>query len=639
MKTLRQVACAAFAGGALFTLQSEARAAYYPNTSNGTFVSRLRVEYPGLVGGSTPHTPQNGYFKFKNGSTDYYGGGWILVEDRSDTPQAAASFSDDTVTFRQEITEISTLLACVPQSLRNQIHIQVTVIRSPYALGSSPSITDTQTATTTLGALESQSLRWDPGFDLRWIDQRLTLRWELWLDSSICDPITPGRFTREFSLQTTRTSLSQLSPFLVPVGLIGQPPGNLSWSRMTLASGAGAGLGVTDTQSMSTSVQDSYGIGPFTHSDPEVTTTRTQTRGTQTTFSVQTALNFATHPVGQTAPYGPGEGDLMFCLLRPSFELFRTTADSDFKLLRPNAGYAFAYFPMRDLLQPQPGTPWASLTPAENAKFRELDPLLSDPRAPLSEPRYYKVLGPVIGTTGQLGGQFSTSTLTRAEVNNAVGSSTLTNNSTSFSLPLGAIGSAIGLPLPVPDPFVRHTETTTSSVEYRTTDIEQAEATILTEFSIADSDPRKVLMYEVYYDTMFHSFAFRDASPPPLVFEQVRMQWHLDETRLLQWRSLREDWTRDRSGYLVAGSLKDWAPEGGMATFQLADGKEPPRCAMIDSRTGNLVMAGLKPGKYWVTVYKQPKQGPKSIREWLALPRAAVLAFAISKEGVPTLTP
>lgn len=620
MRTLT-CSCAVLACAGALLAPREAAAAPYRDTSGGIFTTRLEFRrFDSLTAAGGPYRGTDGYSS--------YSGGWIKGTYYAPTaPAADTQFTDNNVTFRLEAWEHSAFTFYVPSTVRDLIHIQVTLTRSPSSLGPNPSVSDTVSAQTTLGSIERNGLRWDPTFDLRWVDQRVNVRWEVWLDSSVATPLAlPGHYPLDLNLRTRKSALWQLSPFLVPVGLIGQPPGNLSWSKMTLASSSGAGLAVTDGQMTSTTVQDSYGLGPIQDSTPQYTNWRSQTRGTQTIFSLQSALNFSTHPIGRTTPYGPGEGDLLFCLLRPTFEQYQTVADSDFRFVAPSGSPAFAYFPMRELLLPQPGTPWAQLTPTENAAFRTLNPLLTDPRAPLPAPRYVKVVGPIVGVTGALGGQFGTSSVTRREVDQARGSSTTTGGTSGPSLPLGALSSLIGSPLPVPDAFARHSEMTTSSVEYRESEMEQDENTILSEFEIADSDPTKVLWVEIYYDTLFRSFAFRDASPPTSVWERLRLRL-APSTTLKSWLGQREDWKPvGTNSFLIAGPLKKWAPLGGMATFRSADGKQSLGRAGIDPVTGNILMTGLKAGRYSVLVEARGDL------------RATLLTLTLDQEGVPTVS-
>src|SRR6185369_946171 len=118
------------------------------------------------------------------------------------------------------------------------------------------------------------------------------------------------------------------------------------------------------------------------------TNTRGSGQGISQLFSFQSSLGISTNN-----PYGPGKGDLLVCLKRPTFQVYRATRDRDFRYIVPKEGQtpAFEIFPMQDLLNPQPGTPEASLTAGENSFLRALNPLLSDPHAMLNQPRYYMI--------------------------------------------------------------------------------------------------------------------------------------------------------------------------------------------------------------------------------------------------------
>jgi hypothetical protein len=209
----------------------------------------------------------------------------------------------------------------------------------------------------------------------------------------------------------------------------------------------------------------------------------------------------------------------------------------------------------------------------------------------------------VSGQTGALIGAYGTRAVTRQEVNTATGRSTTVDNSVSFDLPLGAIGSAVGLPLPVPDIGFRNTETTTSTVEYRTTDLLETGQTRLMEFHIADSDPLKWLFFEVYYDTMFRTFLFRDAGPEPTSFLNIRRTYRLDTTRLTRWYAFKGV-DGDANSYLVTGSASTWAPSGGLVKVSNPDAPQKVCQAWAGAGTGNLVLTGLRPGVYNFKVYK-----------------------------------
>jgi hypothetical protein len=603
---------------ALLAPQQPAHAESYALVAPSTTVMRLRFDYVGLASaGGGQLTPQKGYFKFQNGSPDCSNGGWFRVSRESDGVLASDPVGADDVTFPIGFTTSQNFVNCVPKSLRDQIHVDVVVTQQPHVLGPNTNLAQTQRYPLTLGGLEGSSgtstgnglsLLFEPSVAQLWVDQDVTLGLEVWLDSNAHPQWINGRFQTSLTLRPIRNAVFQLSPYLVPVALIGQPPGDRSSSKLTVASQAGAGLAVAGTQGSSTVTQDSIGLGPFSDSTPVVNNWRSMTQGIQQTFSVVGSLNYATHnPLAGPAPYGPGYGDLMVCLRRPTFEMYQALQDRDFRLLLPGQQAQgtppplldAVYFPMYEVANPQPGTPLAFLTRDELRKFRELDPLVGAPWAALRPPRFYLV-ATITGAGGSVGSQYGRNTVTRAELNQMMGRSTTVDNSTGFTLPLGAIATALGSPVPVPDVGFRHMETTTSSIEYRTTEAVEDVSTELVEYHIEDSNPRKWLYVEVYYDTLFHSFLFRDATPILPVIEALRRMTQLDERPTARWLGIRQDEGR----YLVTGSLKSLAAGGGAAVVTPVGGEKPVCCAVFGPETGNMVIPNLAPGRYRVVLQK-----------------------------------
>ncbi len=603
---------AVLAAGGAFSASPAAASTPYPNNHGGALTPRFHFEYPGIVSVSEPHPTSSGFFKLRNGSADTLSGGWLHVTTTPDTPQSLATFNDTSLLLPFQMSQEALFTRSVPRSVRNQIHIDMTITSTPWNPGPVSVTPHVFRFPLNVGDLESIDpvnfprillINTAGSCSARWVDQRIVVRYEIWLDGTIADPFATGtgRYVLEQTLRAQQDVLTRVSPYLVPVSLIGQPPGNLSWSRLTADSLAGAGFGFNSYRGTTTTTQSSFGFGPFSDSGPVVSVSRNMSQGIQQTFSAFDALSLQTHdPAAGPTPFGPGRGDLLFCLVRPSFNMFRAVQDRDFKYLSPAFGggaQAVTYFPMAALLNPQPGTPPAFLSSAENAAIRALNPLLANPKTALPQPRFYRVLGPVSGQTGALNGSSGFRVVNRQEVNTATGRSTTVDNSVSFDLPLGAISSAVGLPFPVPDVGFRNTETTTSTVEYRTVDLQESAVTRLMEYHVSDSDPLKWLFFEVYYDTLFRTFLFRDNSPEPNNFRDIRKSYKLDTARLPRFFAFKET-DGDGSTYLLIGSAAEWAPKGGMVRVWNPDQPLKECRAFINPSTGNLVLTGLKAGVY-----------------------------------------
>src|SRR5262249_45144709 len=151
-----------------------------------------------------------------------------------------------------------------------------------------------------------------------------------------------------------------------------------------------------------------------------------------------------------------------------------------------------------------PGASWSELTASENAAFRNLNPLLSDPHATLPEPRYYKIRDVEFQTgAGTTGGSMGIASIEKSLVEAKITNSSTRFDNTSTTIPLGALFKLAGFPLPVPDAVYRSEETTTASVEFHTMKTLDSSSGALVEYEIADSRPNLVLNIEIYYDTYF----------------------------------------------------------------------------------------------------------------------------------------
>lgn len=597
----------------LLTICLSNRAAAQTNypTTNG-HIMRLRFSYyyvnPNChrEGDGTACDYPPGFWRLSNG--DYIG-----VTGVDLAPPSQADLTDSNIGFPIEIS-VGQFVGGLSQTTRSKIHIDARLILRPHydVLANS---SHTVTSSTTLGNLNSPFV---PVAPFQWVDQDVTLQVEVSCDSPIIG--TPYVFTMPV-LRTRKSLFEQLSPFLTPIAIIGRPPGNQSWSSLTATSGGGATFALYKGRSTNFTTEESYGFGPFDQMEPTETIFRSTTRGIHQTDSFRDTLTIGTHN-----PYPPGEGDAMICLVRPTYEVYTAARDMDFNYLRPaDSGMPLRLmpFPMRELLNPQPGTPLSWLTASENAAFRALNPLLGNPHAVLSEPRYYRVLDLPLYTGTFVNGSTGTMHVTRTDVDTIMRNSTTYSDVTSYTIPVGGILQALGSPLPISDLdlYYRYAETHTASTEYRTMKTLEHSSGDLVDFEIADSNPAGFIYVQVYYDTYFRTFAFRDAGTPQrtTLARAILGQYKLaDQLELLSWKAFRYDDANDSktkslgekatdntSEFLVIGSLRKFGIEKGLVEFTPVDKSKPKYRVFVFPGTGNVMLANLIPGDYQFTVNKK----------------------------------
>ncbi|HKQ73770.1 MAG TPA: hypothetical protein VJ810_08600 [Blastocatellia bacterium] len=607
----------------LFTVGLTERAAaqtnYTVNNGNGP-VLRLSFtyyyEYPNC-NSSNPENcePQAGVFGLPNGD-------WIKVTGSDPGTPPQADIPDHSVSFPIEIS-VGNTVGGLAQSTRNKVHIDATLIIRPH-YDSTGSRSHTVTASTTLGA-SNPTLALSTPF--QWLDQDATLQVEVWGEAPVNG--IPYTYTHPVTMRARKSLYNLLSPFLVPVAIVGRPPGNQSWSRLTVTSGGSAGLATREVTSNSVATRESYGFGPFVNEDHASTENRSTAQGVQQNLGFEFSYNYSSRN-----SWTPGEGDVMFCLKYPTFAVYSAAQDLDFRhvypvspcqghptpnqdaptqcepgVTPPSSGTPKeVIFPMRELLNPTPGSSWSQLTASENAAFRALNPLLGNPHATLPEPRYYKVRDIEFSTdAGTTGGSMGIDSIEKSVVENKIANSNTKFDLTSVTIPVGSILKAAGFPLPVPDATYRSDETTTTGVEFHTMKTLDSSSGALVEYEIADTTPKKVLNIEIYYDTYFKTFAFRDANTPRRgsFLGQIIEQYQLRRQQLSYWRAFRYEDSKDESPeFLVVGSLKNFGLDRGIAKFTTNTPSQPDHHTSILPGTGNVILANLAPGEYQLTIGK-----------------------------------
>jgi hypothetical protein len=583
--------------------------------------------------GAGPCLAAEGCFKVSDSVVSNYGttGGWLYLNGELVSGVPHAFEGRDTFTYYPiSWSESSTAQAYMTDAFRDALAIQIVTHATPtFRIPGHPNTSQSLPYTTSSyytradvpqhpvdapqvpGNARSWLIR--PGLQPDWIDSQVTMEITVTPDAAFIDPgwagqsytyapttgVDPLGVDVPLVLHQVADPFGQWTPFFVPTAIVGRPPGDLSWSRLTQTSGQAASVAVFETETNRRTVESSWGFGPVGQTEPTVTTTRDTGQGVTQQVSQSLALSVQTQN-----PYGPGEGDVMVGMLQPTVRLSKAPADLDFELL---AGGSPVLFTMRELLHPTTtqSVTVQNLTADERQAVLDLNPLVADPHARLKEPRYVLVHQFQDQVGASVGGQASLYSVTRAQVEAAVGRSTTTTTSDSFALPMGAIAKAVGSPIPIPDPTSRVQETKTSSARYSSEASLTGSGGTLIEFVIADSDPQKRLCTEVYYDTYFRSFAFRDCLTPGArswvdgVHETYELAQALPEG--LELVRIEDD---HGEAYGLVGSLGkgNEAAEAASSTVRFVADEEGVdfEVALVPG-TANLLAVGVAPGSYTVT--------------------------------------
>ena len=570
---------------------------------------------------SGPCLAADGCFKFNNSvETNYSYGGWLYL-NATDYPVPQQADLDDTWTFYPVgWSESNIAQLYLPDAILDAFDIDIDVVVTPtFHIPGHPNITQSIPYTTTSavtrawgalpaplasGGARSNDQSWliEPGDRPNWVDSEVTLSITITPDPALLDSGWAGQsYTYEvpFPLHQQAAPFADVTPYFVPTSILGRPPGDQSWSRLTQSSGQAATMAVFESESSSQTVESSWGIGPFTHSNPPVTTSREETQGTYQEVSHSFALQVDTNN-----PYSPGEGDMMVGMLRPTFRISEAPTDLEFELVGSGDVVAIA---MKELLNPTSTNSITvqNLNSDELSAFIDMNPLLTNPHARLKAPRYTPVVtfADVVG--GSVGGGYSLRTITRAQVETALANSTTTTNNSSVTIPLGSIFSAVGVPLPFDlDINSRSSETTTIGSKYSTKESLGMSGGTMLEFTIGDSDPEARLCAEVFFDSVFRSFAFRDCNTEGLEYaiSSLIETYELANPLPPGLTMVRVEDGED-SDYTLVGSLSEEEQEEGSRVRFIAqsEGAVDFEVALMPG-TSNVVAPAVRPGKYTVTL-------------------------------------
>jgi hypothetical protein len=614
----------------------------YPSTSDleHAYLMTIKFDYEDSHSfEGTPATLENGYFRLPNGVG---GGGWIHISTTLHTPPPCGLVATSTVKYRIQLAKGVLWSQRVPAAVEQKIHVESQIALTPHKVGASGLTPRNWPYHTTLDILEpsgpfGREFVFEPFSDIAWLDQDVALQVKVWLDPDIAVVGGPDNawLAPLLKLRTVETNPTQVvSPLMVPIAIIYKPPGDKSWSKMTVTDNSGATLATTTTNTTSMSSQEKFGFQgtPFYYQGPQLQTKKISAAGITQNWNAKQVFS-----VTNNKPGGPGRGDLFIAVTRPALGIFRGSAgDEDFQLLcgagvacaglvadqcvaqvsmdpnpnRSDRNGAIAVFSVEDLTAPSPGSPWAALKPIESAALRALDPLAGNPTATLALPRYAYVTTYEVQTSGSQTCQEQDNGHTHVVSATDTQSTSETSDPDAFSLSIqfgaiagqslkasGILSGAVASVLP--GIFTDRTdETVTTSVEYKTEGTNAVGGDVSTQFCLDGSHAGKTLCTQVFYDLFFHTFAFSDCSPAAEVGASVLRaagSGPFTGPAAERWIARPVPGTRD---FAIAGSLGPAGAGARTAEITRAGQAQVIRVVEVAAGTGNLVLSGIPTGDY-----------------------------------------
>lgn len=574
-------------------------------------------------------TPENGWFHL----AQHLGGEWIYVAGYDYRPPEHARLEDDYTVYPVGFSWNYRFENLTPPLARDNFNIRVYLEVEPtHGIPGHPNTEQVRTYTTTTGAITSsgrlrgplsyplsapnpnhQSWLIEAGVRPNWIDNKVRIKVEVWPDPSIVRAHSQGGvYTWEMPVDTfglpnywlrqqQELPYTALAPYLVPMAIIGQPPGDLSWSQLVQSAGTGVSLGASQRESRSRTVNGSWGLGPLQHTEPTHTTRRDSTVGTYQNVSYELAVGNRSE-----ARFGVGRGDMLVAMKAPKYQFLSAPNDLDYELAEAGA---LVRFPMEALFRTGNSVVDA-LTTAERQALIDLNPLASNPHAQLPEPRYYEVMQFASLQGGQSNGAYTVRSVTGQHLRQLNSRGITTRRSSSFKLDMGAVvGYARKLGnvpsgLPTPTAYSRVDETDSVTLELTNEfDTDGAHGSIV-DFVIADSDPYKEICTTVYWDTYFRTFAFRDCATKATMntFRRFMDKYELFVRPMKFWVAEKSD--PSKHGHLfVAGSLANEGLDIEEVTFESVSHPGLYYTAAVMEKTLNVVLPSIRPGYYETQVY------------------------------------
>jgi hypothetical protein len=530
-----------------------------------------------------------------NGGLPTGPGGYVVVE-----PAVTALSYTVQVTYDHEFEDRLTSAQHVEFGVKAYVEITPT-----YPIPGNPNAHQTLSFSFGYGADDVYTFTFMPN----WVDTIITVRFEVAPHPAhlLNSPNTVWRW--ETLPQRVRLLPDQLLEMAVlPIGLVGKPPGGDSWSSVTHSEGAVVKMGIKEENGNSHTYASSGGIGPITlTSQDEVTTERRESEGTYQLTGYEEQ-----HTLRSAGPYRNGEGDLLVVAVEPEVYLYNAPHDIDFQL--KNIG-GVAFFPMIELMIQRDHLAGQSaaqsgigvvrgLSQHDIERLIALHPLLENPRARLSPPRFHQVGVPILGITGIQSGQLS---ITSTDIQSAVQSSSTTSttdDSLSLEVPFdAAIKLITGYDIPgeLVNPHGSNTDITRASVELVTSqEITRHSGTVYT-YEYSDSNNNEFCI-EKYFDSLFNALVFRDCTPAPNSGWTLASLLAGAEPEWLKSIAIAEGGTIFDK-YLVGKLNAMELTEGTGEIRFVRDGSESwTYVSQTDPKTGAFALANVRPGDYTAKV-------------------------------------
>jgi hypothetical protein len=395
---------------------------------------------------------------------------------------------------------------------------------------------------------------------------------------------------------------------VLPLGIIGKPPGLESWSRITQTEGSVVKTGIHEETASADTHSTSVGIGPIPlDSSDEVTRERRTGEGTAQLLGWEQKGS-----LDSTGPYRNGEGDVLVLAQGIDALVYHSALDADFLLHKIDG---VAWFPMRELVIQRDYLTGRATVPSSNTIVRGLafgeiqaliglNPLLQSPYAPLGPPRFHKVGVSFNWQGGRLQQSFSVEGADIQSALQATSMTTIGDTSFSLELPINTIIKAVSgydVPAALVNPKFSDVQIGTSIVQLvKSAELTRHTGTVV-EYQLHDSTGAQHCT-EAYFDSLFNGLMFRDCTPlcerpgALCLSDLLRHteQWWFERVEAAKGGGL----GRRYDSFLV-GSLRGGGPDDRRdLRFERVDRPGPFYQSSVDRTTGGFALPNLAPGIY-----------------------------------------
>ena len=398
-----------------------------------------------------------------------------------------------------------------------------------------------------------------------------------------------------------------LSLPMLPLGIIGKPPGLESWSRITQSEGSVVNTAVREESTDSSTHSTRVGVGPIPlHSTDQVTQERRVGAGTAQLLGWENKAS-----VDSANSRRNGEGDVLVLAQNVDVLLYHAALDADFLLQEVGD---VVLFPMGELATQREFLAGRSSTPSSNSivqslSFRDIDnlialnPLLQSPYAALRPPRFHKVGVAVNWQDTRFQQAFAVDSTQIQSALQATAMTTVGDSNFNLELPLNVVIKAVSgydVPASLVNPRFSDIQVGTAVVRQESSVELTRHTGSVVEYQLYNSSGAQHCA-EAYFDSLFNGLLFRDCTPlcdrpGALCLSDILRrteQWWFDLVR-------EADAVGRGRDFYVVGALRLDGPDDGSRDlrFSRVDAPGPFYRSTVDPKTGGFVLPNLTPGVY-----------------------------------------